>query len=217
MRDLLRLRWVLPFLFPPAGVVAAIVLGDVVGTLVVAGAFVAAHIFTIPDRTGRRLSLSPMVAVAALLLADNPGARDPGSCHRHADRDGGCAHRSGVPGASTTCSRRNRLPWRSRSVLLQSSITFLTGGGTPASDFEHAVAIGCAALAWYVTAALVRSIATASDAGPRPGCCGGKRSETAPPTWRCSPGERCSGSPGTPCPGGPSRLPCCRTDSVTCP
>ena len=161
MRRTLRFHRVLPFLFPPAGLAVAILTGTVAATMVLGGVFVAAHIVTIPDRTGRQLSLSPMVVVAAMMLT--PG---------------------GVLVVLTGAAVGMPVGWwivrtmrgeRSLDHLFPAEpiCLGLSVGVFAAAhelmiriglveDIGHAVAAAVAALIWYATAAFLRVLGAAS-------------------------------------------------------
>ncbi|MCJ7725407.1 MAG: hypothetical protein MUP76_03350, partial [Acidimicrobiia bacterium] len=64
MPDIGRIRRAAPFFLIPAGIAGAFLSGEVVASVVLGIVYIAGHAFTIPDRTGRRLSLSPMVTIA---------------------------------------------------------------------------------------------------------------------------------------------------------
>ena len=57
-------------LLPVAGLAAGFACDALLPALVIAAAFAIAYLVTIPDRAGRPLSLSAMVALAALVVHD---------------------------------------------------------------------------------------------------------------------------------------------------
>ncbi|MBU1227343.1 MAG: HD domain-containing protein [Actinobacteria bacterium] len=139
---------------------AVAVLAGVAAVSVMVGlAFVAAHLVTIPDRTGRRLSLSPMVTLAALLLSDGGvvvilagaalGMPMGWWIVRTVQGDRSLDHLfPAEPLALGAC------------LATYGGIHVWIFGGGQLGDFGRAVAIGVAALAWYAAAALVRALAS---------------------------------------------------------
>ena len=172
MRDLIRFRrWVLG-LFPVAGLTTAVLTDTLAVVLLLGTAYTAAHVVTIPDRTGRRLSLSPMVAIAALLLTH--GAVLPNLA--------GAA--LGLP-IGWWIVRTMRGP-RSLdllfpaepialtvAVLLFARLHVLFAQTGRSADLGHAVTVGVAAAAWYSVAALIRVLADRA-----------RRHTAAPVIWR---------------------------------
>jgi len=161
VRRLLRFPRVLPYLLPPIGLTVAALMGTLVAALGLGVAFVAAHVFPIPDRAGRRLSLSPMVTAAALLLTDGEASVILA----------GAA--VGMPFGWWIV----RTVWGERSldhlfpseplalaVAVGSYVgvhqLFLRGGQT--GELNHAVSVGIASLVWYLVAAIARTLSSAS-------------------------------------------------------
>ncbi|MCB2224543.1 MAG: HD domain-containing protein [Actinobacteria bacterium] len=158
MPEFLRIRRSVPPLIVAGGVALAVAAGVVPAALLLAAAFVASHAITIPDRSERRLALSPMVALAAFLLAD--GAIAP--------LVAGAA--IGMP-AGWQVMRTLRGDRALDHVLPGDPTAFLAalgafcglhvlvpGTGLP-TDLADVVPAGAASLAWYVTVLGIRSAA----------------------------------------------------------
>ncbi len=156
MLDPLRLRRGVPLLLPPIGLGVAITAGTAGVVVLLATVFVAAHAFTIPDREGRRLSLSPMVAIAALMV-------DHGALLEILP-----AAAIGMPIGwwlvRTRHGRRSldRLVPAEPIALVSAAVVYTTLhesfalGDTLDATLFHAVVVAAASFAWYLTAAIVR-------------------------------------------------------------
>lgn len=158
MRDTGRLRRVATLLLIPAGVAGAILSGQPVAVSVLGISFIVAHAITIPDRTGRRLSLSPMVTVAALLLTDGDAITILS----------GAALSMPIGWWLVRTMRGDRSldhVFPSEPIALGFSVGVYSlihlAIDTTGSllDIGHAVMIGCAALTWYAVAAVARALA----------------------------------------------------------
>jgi len=161
VRSSIHPRKTLPFLIPPAGVALAMASGDLVATLVTGAAFAAAHVVTIPDRAGRRLSLSPMVAIAALLLTDG--------AFQVVLAGGAIGMPLGWWVVSTMRGERSLdhlFPAEPLALGLSSAaflgVHLLLSRAGQIGDLGDAVATGVAAIIWYATAALSRALGAAS-------------------------------------------------------
>ena len=157
MRDTRRLHGAAFVLLVPAGVAGAVLSGRAMSVSVLATCLVAAHFLTIPDRTGRRLSLSPMVAVAALLLTDGEVVTILAGAAlsmpigwwlvRTMRGDRSLDHLFPSEPIALGCS-----------VGVYSLVHLAFDPGGPRLDLAHAVAIGCVAFTWYAVAAVVRAL-----------------------------------------------------------
>jgi hypothetical protein len=139
-----------------AGVVSAVVTGRVLAVATIAVAFFFAHLLLIPNPEGRSLSLSPMVAVALLLVHEGPMV----------EVLAGAA--VGMPAGWWLVRARSgpravdHLFPAEAVALLASSAAHLgghlmIGDGEPAVIAE-AVLVIPVAVAWYLTAAVMRAL-----------------------------------------------------------
>lgn len=159
MPDLRPLRRLAPLASAGAGVGLAFAAGLLPQVSLLALAFTMGYVFTIPDRAGRRLSLSPMVGVAALLLTD-------GSLQVILP-----AAAVGMPlgwwyMGTTRGPRGLDHVFPSDAMALVAAAAIYSGLNSMITErllpqqveLAQALAVGLAALAWYVTAALTRPL-----------------------------------------------------------
>jgi hypothetical protein len=149
----------LSLLLAPAGLGTVIWLGDVAAAAVIAAAMAAAHLMTIPNRSGRQLSLTAMVSVASLLVTDGAVV----------DLLGGAA--VGMPigwlivRARSGSRGLDHLFPSDPISLIAAVLAYQAGGallrwpgnGYELTDFGRAAVVGGAAVAWYLAAVVVRS------------------------------------------------------------
>lgn len=140
---------------PICGTVLAFVAG-VVPALLTAAAFAVAHVGTLPNSGGRRVSLSAMVAVAAWLLTDSPLVVASGAA-------------LGMPlgwvlirfGKGTEAMDQL---FPSEPLAAAASIGSLAAGHQvldwvgATGDAGHLIVVTVAAVVWYVVAATVRAL-----------------------------------------------------------
>ena len=156
MPDLLRVRRSVLLLLPPIGLSIAMAAGTAGIVVPLAAVFVAAHALTLSDRDGRRLSLSPMVAIAALMI-------DHGALLEVLP-----AATIGMPIGwwlvRIRYGRRSldRLVPAEPIALIASAAVYtilhetIALGDTLDATLFHAIAVGAASFTWYLTAAIVR-------------------------------------------------------------
>jgi len=146
-------------LFAAAGIAAALASGTLLIVLAVGAGYGAAYLVTMPDRSGRRISLSPLVTAAALLLADG----DPALLLPAAGigmpigwwllrTRGGSRHLDHVfPGDPASLVA---------AVLVYHACHGLLVGALGHTSTAHAATVGLAAAAWYLVAVAARSVAS---------------------------------------------------------
>lgn len=143
-------------LAPAAGCVIGVLGGSLGETLIAAGAFVGAHLITLPNSAGRRLSLSAMMAVAAWLLTDSSLVVIGGAA-------------IGLPIGLVLIRLRlgpkavtNLFP--AESVALAAAVGVLWAGRLAIGSIDekgevgHLILVTLAAGAWYLVAAFVRVV-----------------------------------------------------------
>jgi len=146
----------------PIGLGIAMAAGTTGAVVLLSVVFLAAHALTIPDRQGRRLSLSPMVAVAALMI--NHGAL----------LEILPAAAIGMPAGWWLVRARygrrslDRLIPAEPVALIAAAIVYavlhesFALGDTLDATMLHAVTVGVASVTWFFAAAIVRILISGS-------------------------------------------------------
>jgi len=158
--DLLRTRRIASLLLPVTGLGVAIAADTTRVAVLLAVVFVAAHAVTVPDRVGRRTSLSPMVAIAVLMV-------------NHGDlAEILPAAAIGMPIGWWLVRTRNgqrsldRLIPGEPMALVAAAVVYTTVHEAFALDEKldatvlHAVVVGLTSFTWYLTEAIVRALAS---------------------------------------------------------